>query len=94
MPAESAWTYNYATIAKLTGQTKNTVQQHVARKRKEDPDYDLGDLKTAFLYLCEYGKLNLRRDGALIMLAGADKYREAHRGNKRAVKKKSRARKK
>ena len=87
MADKSSWTYDYQAIADVTEQNVNTVQQHVSRKRREDPHYDMGDLRTLFMYLAAYGPMELRKEATLIMLTGDEKYREPHRGNKKKKKK-------
>ena len=50
------FTYSYATIAKLTGLTKNTVYQHV-RRSNLNPE----DLASVLVWAARHGKLSLRK---------------------------------
>jgi hypothetical protein len=49
--------YTYSTLAKLTGQTPNTVYQHRTRGQ-----FDPADLRTVLLYLAEYAVPDLQDD--------------------------------
>lgn len=57
------WTYNYETLAKLTGLARDTVYQHKSRGYF-DPD----DLKSVILYVLEYGGIELQQEAMELTL--------------------------
>ena len=57
MPTKETWTYDYATLAKLTGQSQNTLAQHRTRRK-----FNPADLRSVIVYLARNGTLDLRHE--------------------------------
>lgn len=56
-PVPSLWSYNYETLAALSGLSVNSVQQHKTRG-----SFDPNDLRSVILWLARNGPDDLRQD--------------------------------
>lgn len=57
------WTYNYETLAALTGLARDTVYQHKSRGY-----FDPNDFKSVILYAIEYGGIELQQEAMELTL--------------------------
>ena len=57
MPTKETWCYDYQTLMRLTGQSRNTLAQHRVRRK-----FDPADLRSVVIYLSKNGTLELRHE--------------------------------